>query len=489
MMLFILLSVLILVLSAVCSWTGVSAVNPANGETVVATNLLSAYGLRYLLTNVVTNFATFAPLALVLVAMIGATVAEKSGLLAAIIMNSFVKMKGWMVTAIIIFVGLNFNIAGDAGLVIVPPLAAVLYMSIGRRPVLGLYIAFGSVAAGFSSSVLLSSIDALLYGITEDASHIIDPSYSSSIACNYYFMAVSTILLTAGLTVVVEKLLIRRFPVTEAQLAKYARMTAETVASVDADAKKKALRKAGISLLILAVILLVLCFPFGGHPSLLAGSKGGLIDVDAPFNKGLVFLIMLAMLVPGIVFGCSVGKYKKAFDVRKDIEAGFAEMGGYVFICFVISIFVNFFAESKLGIIFAINGAEWLRNIGFDGLPLLLSILLLSAFLNLFMGSATAKWAVLAQVFIPMLMLMGYNPALTQLLYRIGDSVSNPISPLFPYVPILLGTINKYYKDAGIGTIISNMLPISLTFFLIWILQFSIWYFLNLPLGPSATIH
>lgn len=194
-------------------------------------------------------------------------------------------------------------------------------------------------------------------------------------------------------------------------------------------------------------------------------------------------------MIPGIVYGVTIGKYKNDKDIWADISQGFSEMGNYVFMCFFISIFTNFFAVSKLGTILAINGAGFLQNIGFSGIPLMIGLIILSCFVNLFIGSASAKWAILAPVFIPMMMLMGYDPAVTQVVYRIGDSITNPLSPLFTYMPVILGYARKYDSKAGLGTIIANMLPFSITFAVVWIVQVIIWVGMNLPLGPGGAIY
>lgn len=253
--------------------------------------------------------------------------------------------------------------------------------------------------------------------------------------------------------------------------------------------EKKGLVYAGISVLIFIVVLVLLSVPlFGNHP-LLGDENGSITASNAPFTKGIVFTVTLLLLIPGIVYGVVIGKYKKDKDVWDDVSAGFAEMGGYVFMCFVISIFTNLFAVSNLGTILAVNGADFLQKIGFDGLPLIIGMILLSATVNMFIGSASAKWAILAPVFVPMMMLLGYDPAITQMVYRIGDSVTNPISPLFTYLPIILGYARKYDSKAGLGSVIANMIPFSITFGIVWILQVIVWMLFDLPLGPGGNIY
>ena len=484
--LFLGLAVVVVIISAICSMLGVTAVNPADGSTVETFNLFSVAGIQYLWTNVITNFSGFAPLGMVLVAVIGSSVAEKSGFLVALMEHFLGGAKGWIVSMVVIFLGINLNIAGDAGFIILPPLAAILFMSIGRSPLLGLYVAFASVAAGFCANILLGLSDALAYGFTESAAQMIDPNYSASMAINWYFLIASCLVLTVAGTILVEKVMVHRFPMTKEQLAKY---------DFDEDAanitpiQKKGLLMAGLAELIYVIVLLLLSLPVFGPTAILADEAGSIPGGHPPLTKGIVSPVTLALMIPGIVYGGTIGKYKKDKDIWADISQGFSEMGNYVFMCFFISIFTNFFAVSKLGTILAINGAGFLQNIGFSGIPLMIGLIILSCFVNLFIGSASAKWAILAPVFIPMMMLMGYDPAVTQVVYRIGDSITNPLSPLFTYMPVILGYARKYDSKAGLGTIIANMLPFSITFAVVWIVQVIIWVGMNLPLGPGGAIY
>jgi aminobenzoyl-glutamate transport protein len=484
--LFLGLAVLVVIISAICSALNVTAVNPADGSTVEVFNLFSIAGIQYLWTNVITNFSGFAPLGMVLVAVIGSSIAEKSGFLVAVMEHFLGGAKGWIVTMVTLFLGINLNIAGDAGFIILPPLAAVLFMSIGRSPLLGLFVAYAGVAAGFCANMLLGLSDALAYGFTESAARMIDPNYSESIAINWYFLIASCIILTIAGTILVEKFLVHRFPITKEELAKF---DFDENASILSDLQKKGLVNAGIGLLIFIVVMVLMCIPIGGNNAILADEAGSITGGSAPFTKGIVFTASLALFIPGAVYGVTIGKYKTDKDIWADISQGFSDMGNYVFMCFFISIFTNFFSVSKLGTILAINGAGFLSNIGFTGIPLLIGLIFLSCIVNVFIGSASAKWAILAPVFVPMMMLMGYDPAITQVVYRIGDSITNPLSPLFTYLPVILGYARKYDKNAGLGTIIANMLPYSVTFTIVWILQVIVWVTLNLPLGPGGRIY
>ena len=483
--LFLGLAVIVVLISWLCSSLGVAVVNPANGETVTVTNLFSIYGIQYLWTNVITNFSGFAPLGMVLVAVIGSSVAEKSGFLVALMQRFLGKSKGWIVTMVVIFLGINLNIAGDAGFIVLPPLAAILYMSIGRHPLLGMYTGYAAVAAGFCANIALGLSDALAYGYTEAAAQMIDPNYSASIAINWYFLIASCVILTITGTILVEKVMVHRFPITPQELAQY---DFDENASNLTPVQKKGLKVAGIAFVIYVIVILLLSLPVFGPTAILADENGSITSGAAPFTKGIVFTVTLALMVPGIAYGVAIGKYKNDKDVWNDISQGFAEMGNYVFMCFFISIFTNFFSVSKLGTVLAIAGADGLKSIGFTGVPLMIGLIVVSCFVNLFIGSASAKWAILAPVFVPMMMLMGYDPAITQVVYRIGDSITNPLSPLFTYMPVILGFARKYDKKVGLGTIIANMIPFSICFAIVWIIQVIIWVGLNLPLGPGGGI-
>ena len=483
--LFLGLAAIVMVLSAVLSALGVSAVNPADGATVEIFNLMSVAGIQYLWSNVITNFSGFAPLGMVLVAVVGSSLAEKSGFLVAFMEKSLGGAKGWIVTIAVVFLGINLNIAGDAGNIIFPPLAAVLFMSVGRHPLLGMYTAIAAVAVGFCANMILGLSDALAYGFTEPAAQMIDPAYQQSIAINWYFLMVSCVILTITGTILVEKVLVKRFPISKEQLAQFDFGDEKRVFTPE---ENKGFKMAGIATLILAIVVVLMSVPVFGPTAILADAAGSITASASPFSKGIVFTVTLFLFVPGLFYGIGTGKYKNDKDVWKDISAGFAEMGNYVFMCFFISIFTNFFSVSKIGTIVAIKGAEFLEGIGLVGIPLCLGLIVLTGLINLLIGSASAKWAILAPIFVPLMMLLGYDPAFAQIVYRIGDSLTNPLSPLYTYLPIVLSFARRYDKNVGIGTIIANMIPFSASFAVVWIAQLILWYTLNLPLGPGGVI-
>lgn len=430
---FIMLTIIVVVISGILNRLNVTAVHPGTGETIEIVNLMSKYGIRTFWSKAVTNFSGFAPLGMVLVTVIGSAAAEKSGFLIALMRRIVSGAKPALVTFLVLLVGINANLAGDAGFIILPCLAAVVFLGIGRHPLLGLYTAFAGVAAGFCANFFLGMSDALAYGFTESAAQMIDPNYVRSPAINWYFLIISTLIIAVTGTVLVEKFLNRRFEVTPEKLAGW---SSETESSKLTPVQKKALVKAGFGTAVLAVIIVLMCV--GEDPILADPETKTLMASSSPFMSGIIITVTLFLLVPGAIYGFSSGKYHKISDLLSDISKGFAEMGGYVFMCFFIAQFTTFFSLSNLGTVLAVKGAEWLSAMNFTGIPLFIGLIFVSCFINLFIGSASAKWAILAPVFIPLMMLLGYDPAVTQVAYRIGDSLTNPLSPLFTYMPLSL---------------------------------------------------
>lgn len=463
--LFVLLSLTVVVISWLCSVAGVSAVHPGTGDTLTVTNLLSKAGFRRMWGGAVSNFAGFAPFGMVLVAVIGSGAPKV------------------LVTWAIIFIGINGNLAGDAAFVIMPPLSALIFLGIGRHPLLGMFTAVASVAAGFAANITLGLSDALAYGFTEPAAQMLDPSYAQSPAINYYFLIVSCILLSVVGTFVTEKVMAPRFEGQD--LSKYG-VTGERAGQLSAG-EEKGLRRAGLAFLLAAAVLIFMCL--GSDPLLGDEKTGSIMDASSPFMKGIIVTVSAMLFVPGAVYGFVCGKYKNDKDLFGDIVLAFKDMAPYILLCFFCAQFTNYFSWSNLGVIIAVKGADVLKTLHITGIPLLIGLIIVSCFVNIFIGSASAKWAILAPIFVPMMMLMGFDPAVTQAAYRIGDSITNPLSPLFYYFPLILGFAQRYEKDAGMGTIIANMIPYSLSFAVVWIVQLAVWVLLNLPLGPGGGIY
>lgn len=471
--LFTLLSLGALVISWIASSLQLSALHPVTGKTIAAVNLLDRQGIQSVITKAVTNFTGFAPLGTVLVAMIGVGVAERSGLFSAALKALVAGVPSWLMTAALLFAGINASIAVDAGYVILIPLGAVLFAGIGRNPIVGLAAAFAGVSGGFSANIFLTALDPLLAGLTQEAARLYDPKYTVPVTANYYFMIASTFLLTLiGVWVTVR--------ITEPRLGLYAGKGQRFIEGLRPE-ERRGLTAAGITAAIEIFLILILTLPSNG---LLRDSKG-LLD---PFFQGMVMLMAIGFFLPGLAYGLAAGTIKNDRDTGKMVEETMSTMGSYIALAFAASQFVAYFGWSNLGLIMAVTGAEFLKATGLTGIPLIILFIFVCALIDLFLASASAKWAVIGPVFVPMLMIMGYSPELTQAAYRIGDSFTNIITPLMPYMPLVIAFAQKYDPKIGLGTLLSIMLPYSVAFAIGWIVLLAVWLLLDIPLGPGASL-
>lgn len=472
--LFILFALAILVVSHFAAMAGLSVVNPGTNEEVKAISLLTKTGFQEIMTKMVSNFASFPPLGLVLVTMIGVGLAEGVGLISALLRKVVQAAPKKMITFAIVFAGVLANMAGDAGFIVLPPIAALVFMSVGRHPIAGMAAAYAAVAGGFSANLIVNMLDALLAGFTQTAAEIVNPDIVVNPAMNFYFLLGSCFIIVPLAIWVTEK-------IVEPRLPEYTgpKLSMEPLQAVEV----KGLKLAGVATLVFLSLIALTIVPENGW---LRGEDGGI--VISPFMSSLVPVIMGLFLFPALAYGFTTKALRNDKDVANEMGKAMSSMGLYIIIAFFAAQFIAYFNWSNLGIIMAVNGAELLQGIGFKGLPLLIGFILFSAFLNLFIASASAKWAIVGPVFVPMFMLLGYSPAFTQLAYRIGDSITNPITPMFAYFAILLALAKRYDKNLGLGSLISIMLPYSIVFGIAWIVFFAIWYFLGLPLGPGAVI-
>jgi aminobenzoyl-glutamate transport protein len=475
--LFLILAVLVIVFSAIAAAINVSVVHPATQETIAAVSLLSPDGIRRIVTDAVRNFVEFPPLGMVLVAMLGVGLSEHTGLLSAALRWGVAIAPRVLVCPAVVFLGVMSNIASDAGYVVLTPLAAMLFAVVGRHPIAGLAAAFAGVSGGFSANLLIGTLDPLLAGISQDAAGLVDPNYVVNPTANFYFMAASTFLITLVGWFVTEKIVEPRLGTYEGEVP-----TADEHALTGAE--KKGLRWALYSLLAFSALIAVLVLPQNG----ILRDPETLTVVPSPFLNGIVILIALGFLIPGIAYGIAAGSVRNDKDIVQGMTQAMAAMGYYIVLAFMAAQFIAYFNWSNLGIILAVNGASLLQASGFTGIPLMLSFVVLSALLNLFVGSASAKWSIMAPIFVPMLMLVGYTPEVTQLVYRIGDSTTNIITPLLPYFPLIVAFGQKFDKNLKMGTLIATMLPYSIAFLLTWSIFFAIWFALGIPLGPGAGI-
>lgn len=481
--LFFMFCVLIVIISGIFSKMGASVTYTAldrktleiSEQTLTVKSLLSAEGLRYMFDSMVKNFTGFAPLGTVLVALLGIGVCEGSGLMSAALRKVVMSTPKKAITAVVVLAGVMSNIASDAGYVVLVPLGALIFLSFGRHPLAGLAAAFAGVSGGFSANLLLSTTDPLLSGLTTEAAKLMRPDYFVNPASNYYFMFVSTFVITILGTIITEKLV-------EPRLGKYEGDVVNTHEGDLTDLEKKGLRAAGLSLVVYLAVMAFLTIP-----------ANAILRVDGTLkaftSHGLVPALMIFFLIPGLVYGKVAQTIKSDKDAVAMMGKAMSTMGGYLVLVFISAQFVAYFNYTNLGTFIAVKGAAGLEAIGFTGLPLILGFILVSAFINLFMGSASAKWAIMAPVFVPMLMQLGYSPEFTQVAYRIGDSTTNIISPLMSYFAMIVAFAQQYDKKAGMGTIISLMLPYSIAFLIGWSLLLVVWFIGNLPIGPEAFIH
>lgn len=471
--LFALFAVAVLIVSWIASSLGVAAVHPATGKTVAAVNLLDRQGFQNILAKAVANFTGFAPLGTVLVAMIGVGLAEQTGLFSAALKGLVSGVPPWLLTVALVFAAVNADLAVDAGYVILVPLGALLFASVGRHPIAGLAAAFAGVSGGFSSNIFLTPIDPLLAGLTQEAARLYDPKYTVPITANYYFMIASALLQTVvGVWVTIK--------IVEPRLGPYSGAAKESLATLRRE-ERRGLGAAGLTLLAEAIVLLALTLPANG---LLRDAKGGL----EPFYQGLVAIMSLGFFFPGVAYGLAAGTIKSDRDATRMIGDTMGTMGSYIALAFFASQFIAYFGWSNLGLITAIGGAEMLKASGLSGITLIILFIFVCALIDLFLASASAKWAVIGPIFVPMLMILGYSPELAQGAYRIGDSFTNIVTPLMPYMPLIITFAQKYQPKIGLGSILAMMLPYSIAFAVSWTILLALWLLLGIPLGPGVVL-
>ena len=491
--LFALLALFTLILSAIVSSFGISVEHPAENQgTITVKNLLNGEGINYIFSSMTDNFINFAPLGVVLVTMLGIGVAERSGLISAALRAFVLSIPKSMITGGLVFAGIMSSLASDAGYVVLPPLGAMIYLALGRHPLAVLATAFAGVSAGFSANLLLSGTDVMLSEITRDAAGMLDQEYASNmnVAMNYYFIFVSVFLLTIVGWFVSDK-------IVEPRLGKFNPINAEEGIEDQSEEMSalKPIEKKGLTLAIISVFaslglaLLLVLFP----NSPMRGKEEGLSYFDSiiqsPFMNSLVPIIAILFLIPGIVYGVTTKTIRNDKDVANQMSDTMASMGMFIVLSFTAGQFVAYFAESNFGIVIGVYGAELLENLNLKGIPLIIGFMVVVAFINLFIGSASAKWAMMAPIFVPIMMQLGYSGELTTMAYRVADSSTNIITPLMTYFAIIIAFAQKYDKKVGIGTLISVMFPYSLFFFITWSIMLIIWMLIGLPLGPNAPIH
>jgi aminobenzoyl-glutamate transport protein len=442
-----------------------------------ARDLLSADGFRWLATQLAPIYVGFKPLGLVLCASVGVAVAEKSGFLAAVLRGALIYVPRACLAPATVLVGICSSVASDAGFVVLPPLAAAIYRSLGRSAALGIATVTAGIAGGFGANLLLTSLDPMLAGMTEQAAQLVDAKYTVGAACNWSFNAASTVMLTLVGWFVSERVLAPRLAGAEPEGPR----TAERLAP----AEKRGLL-AGLA--VLALLLLVFVVSQRAEWGFLHDPPEAAEKTTPLWIQSIVALIVALFLLPGLAYGVAAGTIRSDRDVARMLTEYFGLLAGYIVLAFFAAILVAAFDRSNLGILLAVEGADVLMALALP-LPIVLTLfVLLTAVANVVIVSASAKWALFATVFVPLFMRLGVSPELTQAAYRVGDAVTNPISPLNLYLVIVLAFLRRYDERARLGTLISLLMPFTVAFTLAWIPFLLGWVALDLPLGPGGPL-
>jgi aminobenzoyl-glutamate transport protein len=467
-----------------------------SGTPIGPRNLITSDGIYWLVANMVRNFINFAPLGVVLVSMFGIGLAEKVGLFGAAMRYFAAIVPGKALTPMIVFLGVMSNTASDAGYIILPPLAAALYLALGRPPLAGIAAAFAGVAGGFSANLLIASTDALIAPLTERGARVLDANYTVLPTCNWYFLAASTFVVTLMGWFVTAK-------IVEPRLVKLGGFDVSAAESQSlSELERKGLRWALTAIAVAAVIITASIAipgaPLSGNMPAPAPTFGP-IPVDPPatpptaaaqprWSQAIVPYILIGFLLPGLAYGIATGSIRKTTDVTKAFVHSMATMAPIIAMAFFAAQFIECFRFSRLDAMLANAGGKALVAADLPKPLLLVGVIMLVMVINILMSSMSAKWTALAAILVPMLMMAGISPELTQAAYRVGDSVTNIVTPLNSYIIVILAAVQRYRKDAGIGNLIAMMLPYSVVYFIVWTLFLLGWVALELPLGPKAPL-
>ena len=466
--------------SWVLSYFDFGLIDPRTGAPLFIVNQLSSTAMTKFLGSMVTNFAHFHPIGVVLVAMLGIGVAEHTGFINSALKAMLRVTARWLLTPMIILVGIVSHTAADAGYVMVIPLGGVIFYAAGRHPLAGIAAAFAGVSGGFSANFIPSAIDPMLQGISQTGAQILDPGVTLNPLNNYFFTASSSLLIIGLGWLVTDKFVEPRLADTALD------DDIDVPASTEALTGEQA-RGLRYALLAMAASLLLLGLSAWSSDSAWRGASGSLTELGAPLMASIVPLIFLFFIIPGVVYGLAAGTVKSSKDVIEGMTQAMHSMSYYIVIMFFIAQFIYAFGQSNLGVLLALKGGAALQALGLPSALTITGIILLTALLNLFVGSASAKWALLAPIFVPMLMGLGISPDLTQAAYRIGDSSTNIITPLMPYFPLVVVYCQRYIKNTGIGTLTALMLPYSISFLLAWTIFLLLFWAAGLPLGLQAS--
>ena len=483
---FLILIAIVIVLSAVLGFLGTQVaferINPDTHKVETATtairSLLNAEGIRFIYSSLVPNFMSFTAVGLMIAAMIGAGVAEESGLVTALIRKLVIISPKSALTYILSFVAIIASIAADAGYLVLIPLAGIAYLAVGRNPLAGLALGFAGVAGAFTVNMLIKPLDAVLVEFTNDAARLVDPARTIGLTSNFWFSIVSVLVLTVTIAFITDKIIAPRLGPYDPATA--AEGTTTEQAAVLSEAESRGLRYAGFGLLALVGVFLLLTLPSGAP---LRNPTTGELVGNSPFMNGLITLIMMMFLTTGWCYGVGAGTLRTLSDVIAAIEKSIKGLGGTIFLFFVLSQFVAYFTYTNMGTVMALSLSGVLQSANIGALPLLLGFILVVALIDLLLTGAIAKWAIFAPVFVPLLMKLGVEPEAVLAAYRIGDSPMNMITPLNAYFALVVGFMQRYDRNAGVGTVVALMLPYVIGMFAVWTALFVVWKLLGLPWG------
>jgi len=487
--------IIFLIIVSLIAWvSGLSAVHPTTDEVIKSKSLLSSENIQKLWVDMPKTFTHFHPLGYVLVVMLGAGVAERSGLFASAIKAALRNVPKSLLTPMVALIAMLSNHAADAGYVVMIPLAAIIFAAAGRHPLAGIACGFAGVSGGFSANIAPGQLDALLYGITEasyEASSI-DAGWSANIAGNTFFIIALLVIYLPLIWWVTDKIIeprLGKWVPDERQASEYGEEDKPLT-----DGQRKGLRHAGLAVLGVTLFWVFMAF---GHkipgvswaPLMITGTAAeGLEWYEAlnPFFRSLVAAFMILFLAAGWFYGKAAGSINNHRDLVAMMSEAMKDLAYYLVLAFAAAHFVAMFNWSNLGLISAVHGAEGIKSSGLP-LPLVLGLIVLfSALLNLFVGSASAKWALLAPVLVPLLMLLGVSPDGATAAYRVGDGATNIITPLMVYFPLILVFAQRWQKDFGLGSLTAVMIPYSIWMLITGVILMMVWVFLGLDLGPGA---
>ncbi len=478
---FLIMSAIVIVLSHIFHLLGTSVtyqvIDPETHKAVTTTavvnSLLTVEGLRFIITSAIRNFLGFAPVGVILVAMVGVGLAEEAGLINALIRKIVIVAPRKAITFIIVAMGVLSSVASDAGYLVLIPLGAAAFLSLGRHPIAGLAAAFAGVAAVFGVNLIITPIDGVLTEITNDAIHLLNPSYSIYLTANLYFSIVSSILMCVVCTVITER-------VVEPRLGEY-RGERPTEASAGTSGEEaRGLRFALYGLIGILIVIALLALPSGAP---LRNPETGALIGDSPLMNSLIVLIMLLFLVTGYAYGKGAGTINNLTEAIAAITKTFAGLGGLLFLFLVISQFLAHFNYSNLATIAAVRLSDIIESANMGSLPLLIVFVVITAVVNLIIPAAIAKWAILAPIFVPLFLKLNVAPDIVLAAYRVGDSPGNVITPLMAYFGMIVIFAQKYQKEAGVGTVVAMMLPYTVAVYVVWIVFLVLWYLVGIPFG------